>query len=216
MPRSATDSPTTARGLTIAVAAILVGLVGLALFGGADEAPAAGAVQTAPSGYAHQVGDPGVGEPAPPIAAPATTGDVELTAMQGQRVLLYFQEGLMCQPCWDQLTEIEARWDEFGELGIDAIVSVTTDELDSLEQKVQIEDISSPVVADPDRNISERYSTLDYGMMGGSHNGHTFVVVGPDGTIEWRADYGGAPDYTMYLPVDALLRDLTAGLTEPA
>lgn len=171
---------------------------------------------TAASGYAHQIGQPAVGQPAPRIEAPATTGEFDLAAMEGQRVLLYFQEGLMCQPCWDQLTEIESRWSDFEDLGIDAIASVTTDQLGPLGQKVALEGITSPVIADPDRAVSERYTTLDYGMMGGSHNGHTFIVVGPDGTIEWRADYGGAPDYTMYLPVDALLEDLERGLERSA
>ena len=48
------------------------------------------------------------------------------------------------------------------------------------------------------------------GMMGDSRNGHTFLLVAPDGTITWRADYGGAPKYTMFLPVDRVLADLKA------
>ena len=212
MSRSSTEARTTTNRLaTLAISAVIVGIVAYALFGGND-APAQGEVQTAASGYAYQVGEPGVGEPAPPIRAAGTTGEFDLAALEGQRVLLYFQEGLICQPCWDQLTEIQARWQDLTALGIDTIASITTDELAALEQKVAIEGITSPVIADPDRSISERYTTLDYGMMGGSHNGHTFIVVGPDGTIEWRADYGGAPDYTMYLPVDALLQDLQDGL----
>jgi peroxiredoxin Q/BCP len=49
-------------------------------------------------------------------------------------------------------------------------------------------------------------------MMGRMHSGHTFIVVDEDGIIRWRADYGGAPDYTMYLPVRNLLADLQVGL----
>ena len=49
-------------------------------------------------------------------------------------------------------------------------------------------------------------------MMGTSRDGHTFILVGPDGVIRWRADYGGPPNYTMYLPVDALLADIQQGL----
>jgi hypothetical protein len=49
-------------------------------------------------------------------------------------------------------------------------------------------------------------------MMGTSRDGHSFIVVGPDGLIRWRADYGGAPDYTMYVPSQSLLADLRAGL----
>lgn len=215
MPRSKTTSNrVTGRLATVAIGAVTAAVVGVVVLRG-SEPPDTSGVQTATSGYAYQVGDPGLGQSAPPLRADATTGEFDLDALAGQRVLLYFQEGLMCQPCWDQLTEIESRWSDFEALGIDTIASITTDPLSSLQQKVAIEGIASPLIADPDRTISQRYTTLDYGMMGGSHNGHTFLVVAPDGTIAWRADYGGAPDYTMYLPVDALLTDLQAGL-EPA
>ena len=30
-------------------------------------------------------------------------------------------------------------------------------------------------------------------MMGDMRDGHSFVLVGPDGVIRWRADYGGSP-----------------------
>ena len=43
--------------------------------------------------------------------------------------------------------------------------------------------------------------------------GHTFIVVGPDGRIKWRADYGGSPNYTMYVPVQSLIADIRAGLS---
>jgi peroxiredoxin Q/BCP len=42
-------------------------------------------------------------------------------------------------------------------------------------------------------------------------DGHSFVVVGPDGNIEWRADYGGAPNYTMFVPNSDLLAQMKAG-----
>jgi peroxiredoxin Q/BCP len=47
-------------------------------------------------------------------------------------------------------------------------------------------------------------------MMGDMRDGHSFILVGPDGTIRWRADYGGEPDYTMFLPTAKMLTDLTA------
>jgi hypothetical protein len=48
-------------------------------------------------------------------------------------------------------------------------------------------------------------------MMGTSRDGHTFVLVGPDGRIRWRADYGGPPKYIMFLPTTTLLADIRAG-----
>ncbi len=90
-------------------------------------------------------------------------------------------------------------------------MSVTGDPLDALGQKVEIEGLETPLLSDRDLAVSQSYDANRYGMMGGSHNGHSFVLVGPDGEIQWRADYGGAPEYTMYLPIDTLLADLEVG-----
>jgi peroxiredoxin Q/BCP len=43
-------------------------------------------------------------------------------------------------------------------------------------------------------------------------NGHSFVLVGPDGLVRWRADYGGPPRFSMYIPIPNLLADMSAGL----
>ena len=126
--------------------------------------------------------------------------------------MLYFQEGLTCQPCWDQLNDIKSNMDRFRALGIDQIVSITTDPLDALKQKVTDEGLTVPVLSDPNLAVSQAYSANQYGMMGNSRDGHSFIVVGPDGTIEWRADYGGPPDFTMDVPVPSLIADLRAGL----
>lgn len=165
------------------------------------------------SKYAFTVGYPGPGQPAPPITPPATRGGTfELASKHGTTVLLFFQEGLTCQPCWDQLKDIERQAGRFRALGIDEIVSVTTNPLEALRQKVGDEGISSPVLSDANARVSSLYGANHYGMMGTGRDGHSFVVVGPDGRIRWRADYGGPPNYTMYLPVDSLVADLRKGL----
>lgn len=163
--------------------------------------------------YPFEVGDPGPGETAPSIVLPSTDGGtLDLADMRGQTVLLYFQEGLMCQPCWDQLQTIEANRDQLEALGIDKVVSITTDPIDLLERKVADEGLSSPVLSDPDLAVSQTYETNLYGMMGTSYNGHSFILVDENGVIQWRADYGGAPKYTMYLPMDELVADIREGL----
>ena len=163
--------------------------------------------------YAFQVGKPGPGEQAPSIVLPSTTGGTfDLASMRGKMVLLYFQEGLTCQPCWDQLKDIQTNISQFRALGIDQVVSITTDPLDALQQKVSDEGLTIPVLSDPRLAVSSTYTANGYGMMGGSRDGHTFIVVGPDGMIKWRADYGGAPNYTMYVPVSNLIADIRAGL----
>jgi peroxiredoxin Q/BCP len=98
-------------------------------------------------------------------------------------------------------------------LGIDQVVSITSDPLSALKQKVADEGLSIPVLSDPNLTVSSSYSANAYGMMGASRDGHTFIVVGPDGRIKWRADYGGAPKYTMYVPIPNLIADIRVGLS---
>ncbi len=163
--------------------------------------------------YAFQVGSPGPGQQAPSLQLPSTAGGTfDLSAQRGKTVLLYFQEGLSCQPCWDQLKDIQSHLSDFHALGIDTVVSITTDPLNALQQKVADEGLTLPVLSDPQLVVSRAYTANGYGMMGASRDGHSFIMVGPDGRIRWRADYGGAPDYTMYVPVSNLIADMRAGL----
>jgi peroxiredoxin len=161
------------------------------------------------SGYAHVSGEPGAGEIAPDFTLPASTGgEVSLSDYGGRSVLLYFQEGLMCQPCWDQIRDLEQNEAALAAAGIDEIVSITTDPVDLVARKMADEGMATPVLSDPTLEVSRAYTTNQYGMMGTTRNGHSFILVGPDGEITWRADYGGAPDYVMYLPTESMLADL--------
>jgi peroxiredoxin Q/BCP len=167
--------------------------------------------------YKFQVGSPGPGQPAPMFHLPASDGgQFDLASQHGHPVLLYFQEGLTCQPCWDQLRDITTNFKSFQALGIDKIVSITTDPIGQIEQKLANENLSALVLSDSDLAVSGAYDTNSYGMMGRSRDGHSFILVGSDGRIVWRADYGGAPDYTMNLPVKYLLADLRRGLSNGA
>ena len=56
------------------------------------------------SGSAHVAGQPGIGATAPAFTLASNTGrEISLADYRGKSVLLYFQEGLTCQPCWDQI-----------------------------------------------------------------------------------------------------------------
>lgn len=199
------------RALTIRIVASVVGAV--VILGAVFAISNSGGESSSEEGRpAYAVGQPGPGDKAPPIKLPSTEGGTfDLAEQRGQGVLLFFQEGLTCQPCFDQIVDLEPQMGELKALGIDQLVSVTTDPLDQLEQKVADEGITTPVLSDPDLAISNQYTTNQYGMMGQSRNGHTFILVGPDGRIRWRADYGGPPNFTMYLPPADLVADLRAG-----
>lgn len=216
-----------ARTLRLRVAAaVLAAVIGLAVvFLLSNDLPAA-STSTATAAneqrgkagrYAYDVGEPGPGEEAPSISLPSSGGGTfELADQRGSTVLLYFQEGLMCQPCWDQITAIESDSESLAALGIDRVVSITTDPTDLVAQKVADEGLSTPVLSDEDWSVSDVYrtNTDEHVMMqgmGGMHNGHSFILVGADGRIDWRADYGGPPEFTMFLPVADLAADIQAG-----
>jgi peroxiredoxin len=167
---------------------------------------------SSPRRSAYQVGDPGVGAAAPGFGLAASTGrQISLADYRGKTVLLYFQEGLGCQPFWDQLTALEKQASQVRAAGVDAVVSITSDPVDLITTKTDDMKITTPVLSDPGLTVSKTYHANDYGMMGTSRDGHTFILVGPDGTIRWRADYGGAPKYTMYVAPAQLLADLRDG-----
>ncbi len=193
-------------GIAAAVAVAAAIAVGAAVFGGG------GADRGAGESVGYDIGAPGPGQPAPDFTLASTTGEqISLADYRGQTVLLYFQEGLMCQPCWDQMRDLEQVPADIEAAGIDQMLAITTDPIDLVTRKVRDDGLSTPTLSDPDLAVSRTYETNMYGMMGESRNGHSFILVGPDGTIVWRADYGGAPDHTMYVPVDQLLADLQAG-----
>ena len=192
----------------IGVAFVLLGVIYFLNAGSGSPSSA-----NSPGTYPFAVGSPGPGEQAPLIRLQSTDGSTfDLAAQRGRTVLLFFQEGLSCQPCWDQIKDMESNTGQFRALGIDTMVSITTDPLDALKQKVADEGISTPILSDPTFAVSQAYHATQYGMMNGSSDGHTFIIVGPDGRIDFRADYGGAPDYTMYVPVPTLIADMKEGL----
>lgn len=163
--------------------------------------------------YAYQVVEPASGAIAPEFSLPGTNGELfNLSDTRGETILLYFHEGLMCQPCWDQIVEIERNWDQYASFGIDRIVSVTNDPLDLVEQKVVDDGITSLVLADPDLAITRVYQANRFGMMDGAKAGHTFLLIDASGVIQWRADYGGPPRYTMFVPTEHLIAQMREGM----
>lgn len=170
---------------------------------------------SAPAGagkYPYQAGNPGAGQAAPGFTLAASTGgNISLSQFRGKTVLLFFQEGLTCQPCWDQITDLQQHAAQLRAAGIGTVVSITSDPVGAITTEARDMGLTIPVLSDPNLAISQQYHANSYGMMGASRDGHTFIVVGPDGTIRWRADYGGAPKYTMFLPTTSVLADIKAG-----
>jgi peroxiredoxin len=195
----------TVRAGIAAAAAAAIAVLFVIFQNSPSSSPGAGA-------YPYQVGSPGPGSAAPGFTLAASTGgSVSLSAYRGKTVLLFFQEGLTCQPCWDQITDLQHHAAQLEAAGISDVVSITSDPIGAITQKARDMGLTIPVLSDPGLAVSQQYSATAYGMMGASRDGHTFILVGPDGVIRWRADYGGPPKYTMFLPTPALLAGVKAG-----
>lgn len=167
----------------------------------------------------YSVGSPGIGAPAPDFALRNVTGAgtgasaplVRLSDYRGKTVLLYLHEGLGCQPCWDQIRDLQNHPGTLTGLGVDQLLTITSGPPDLIASKMADDKLTEPALADTDLTVSRQYQANQYGMMGTDRDGHSFVLIGPDGHIQWRADYGGSPNYTMYVPLDQLAADLRAG-----
>ena len=190
--------------ITAAVVAVVAGL--FVIF---HHAASSG---TNTSAYPYKVASPGPGHAAPRFSLAASTGRrISLPAFRGKSVLLFFQEGLSCQPCWTQIADLEKHAAQLRAAGIGQVLSITTDPVGAIAQKTRDMGLRTPVLSDPGLAVSRSYGANKYGMMGMSADGHTFILVGTNGVIRWRADYGGAPKYTMFLPTTTMLADMKAG-----
>lgn len=212
---AAAEAPTRRRNLITRIAVLAVVLVVLGALFAIYRSTNDDASSNAAGGsgkYVYQVGKPGTGDKAIDFSMPSTKGGaMGLADFEGKTVLTYWHEGLGCQPCWDQIRSIEEDQEALKAAGIDEFVSITSGPLDALQQKVADDRLDSITLADTDLAVSKQYQMNQFGMMGDSRDGHTFMLIGTDGKILWRADYGGAPNYTMFVPVDTLLAQLRAG-----
>ncbi|MGI0051328.1 MAG: redoxin domain-containing protein, partial [Nitrososphaeraceae archaeon] len=159
---------------------------------------------------------------APPFTLPSTVGgEVSLSDYIGKKnVLLYFQEGIMCKACWDQLEDIQKVYYKFKPLDIE-VVTITVDPINANIKESNKRGITLPVLDDANLSVSKSYDVLDYSMHPGSRPGHSFVLIDKDGNIIWKKDYYPSPKQgemmngmnmnmaaRMYVPVDELLREI--------
>ena len=131
---------------------------------------------------------------------------ISSTALQGKNVLLFFSEGAACAPCLQQIQALEQRAADLKRRGL-VLVNVTNDEAGIALQAAQQYGITTPLVADEDRDMSGAYDVLGQGMHP-NQAGHTFILVDREGVIRWRRDYWIGSSPTMYVKPDELLADI--------
>lgn len=100
---------------------------------------------------------------------------------------------------------------DFGALGVD-LVSIAPDGSDAWRKagaEYDLEDFST-VVSDAGNEVASAYDVLKWQHPVTGEPGHTFILVGRDGRVEWIKDYGAEEHGSiMYVVPKELIRELT-------
>jgi peroxiredoxin len=125
--------------------------------------------------------------PAPTFTLTDTTGaPVDLTALRGRNVILYFSEGAGCQSCLLQMAQIEAQQAKFDEANI-TVLPIVMNTRDQITADMSANNVKTPFLLD-DGTVSTEYGTIGRGMHAGLP-GHSFVVVDSEGMQRWYGEY---------------------------
>lgn len=143
---------------------------------------------------------------APGFSLPSTDGrTVSLAGLRGQPALLYFSEGVGCDPCFYQQAKIEEIQAAFDKAGL-RVVPIVVNPADQVRAELRRFGLETPFLIDADRRVSKAYETIGTGHHA-DLPGHSFVLVDGSGRLRWRLD-----EPSMYVDPQRLLRDATAAL----
>ena len=157
--------------------------------------------------------DPGAGLPAGSAVPSFSASDlltghpVSSSSVYGHKTLLFFSEGVMCQACLEQIQGLQQVADQLAKRGIQ-LVSITPDSTGELQQAAQQYGITTPLISDSNRHVSEAFNTLGKGMHADAP-GHSFALI-YHGKVLWYRDYYLPPYRTMYVQPSKLLADIPA------
>jgi len=126
--------------------------------------------------------------------------------LHGRKALLYFSEGVMCQACLQQIRDIDEVGREMSRRHIQ-LVSITPDSTAELKQAVDQYGISSPMISDSNRDMSQAFNMLGKGMHADTP-GHAFVLIDGQGKVLWQRDYYQPPYRVMYVKPAQLFKDI--------
>jgi len=130
-----------------------------------------------------------IAKPAPDFTLETADGrDVSLSDFRGKRnVLLFFNEGYGCDPCWQQTAQLQKDQQAFADMGVD-VYAVMVDQASLIKNEMARWGLTTiPILVDSTTNVSKSYDAL--GGMHANKPDHKFVLISREGTILWATNY---------------------------
>lgn len=127
-----------------------------------------------------------VGDPAPDFTLTDADGNqVSLTDYRGRSVVVYFYPAASTPGCTREACDFRDNLGELNDAGF-AVLGISPDKPDKLAQFRDEEELTFPLLSDPDKEIMSEWGAFgeknNYGRVVQGVIRSTFVV-GPDGTI---------------------------------
>lgn len=148
-----------------------------------------------------------VGKAAPDFTLKSYDGkSFTLSQLQGRKVVLFFNEGIMCYPaCWNQIAALGTD----KRLNNEQIVtlSIVPDGSDQWHEATKkMPELSKEIILlDQTKEVSQKYNMLNLpsSMHKGQMPGHTYVVIDQKGIVRSTLD-----DPSMGIQNDKLIKEL--------
>jgi peroxiredoxin Q/BCP len=132
------------------------------------------------------------GDLAPDFTLPDADGrEVSLSALRGQRVIIYFYPAAMTPGCTKQACDFRDSRNDLSDAGF-AVLGISPDPPAKLARFAAKEGLTFPLLSDPDRVVLKAYGAYGEKMLYGKKSVgviRSTFVIGTDGRIE-NAHYG--------------------------
>lgn len=131
-------------------------------------------------------------KPAPDFSLTSFDGTkYSLSQLRGKKVVLFFNEGIMCYPaCWNQIAAFgkDKEFAANNSVVLNINVDAKNDWADAVKKMPEL--AAGTVLLDSDRSVSASYGVLtaESSMHRGQYPGHSYVIIDKDGVVRFIWD----------------------------
>ncbi len=149
-----------------------------------------------------------VGKPAPNFTLTDQNGKIfSLSQQRGHKVVLFFNEGIMCYPaCWNQMAALgtDSQLNSLNVVSASIVVDSKADWGQAFHKMPEL--AKSTILFDSDSSVSTLYNMLSLpsSMHKGMKPGHTYILIDANGIVRYVKD-----DPSMGIQNKVLTQELT-------